>query len=78
MENTTFKPACWGLSWDDATNPNAVQDAVEVSDNGIVLNTSFGSILEDAHAFSIGGAARRKRADYLYGLSQDGYFFGSK
>ncbi len=74
MENTTFKPACWGLSWDDATNPNAVQDAVEVSDNGIVLNTSFGSILEDAHAFSIGGAARRKRADYLYGLSQDGYF----
>lgn len=74
MGNMTFRPACWGLSWDDAFNPNAVQGTVEMSDNGIFLNTSFGSILEDAYAFSIGGAARHKHVDYLYGLSQDGYF----
>lgn len=75
MQNTSYKTALWGFSWEEALTEAPVQGIANLTDSGIMLDIPFGQLLSEPGHVVVGPEEQLpESADYLYGFSQDGFW----
>lgn len=75
MDNTNYKTALWGFSWDDVENSNGVEQGIaNLTSDGIFLEIPFGELFEDPGRRQVDA----DKADYILGFSQGGDYLALK
>lgn len=72
LDNTSFEAALWGASWDETQLIyNGVQGKANLSDEGVLLETSFGRVVQSPGEIDFGSTLPERR-ESLFGFTVDG------